>query len=79
MTIGEDTIISRRSTLDLNINPKGIHIGSHTIIAGTIILTHDVSRSKVADVYVGDYYFLVGLLFYLGYILVIIALWELAV
>ena len=60
MTIGEDTIISRRSNLDRNINPKGIHIGSHTLIAGTTILTHDACRSLIADTYIGDYCFMSG-------------------
>jgi len=60
MTIGEDTIISRRSNLDSNVNPKGIHIGSHTLIAGATILTHDYCRSMKADVYVGDYCFISG-------------------
>ena len=41
MTIGEGTIISRRSNLDWNVNPKGIHIGSYTMIAGAVIHTHD--------------------------------------
>lgn len=58
MTIGEDTIISRRCNLDRNINPKGIHIGNHSLLAGTIILTHDACRSMKADVFVGDYCFL---------------------
>ena len=60
MTIGEDTIISRRSNLDRNINPQGIHIGSHTLIAGTTILTHDACRQLKADVYIGDYCFIAG-------------------
>ena len=57
MTIGDDTIISRRSNLD-RINPKGIHIGSHTLLAGTVILTYDAAYARKADVYVGDYCFL---------------------
>jgi len=60
MTIGEDTIISRRANLDRNINPKGIHIGSHTLITGTTILTHDACRSLKADTYIGDYCFIAG-------------------
>ena len=54
MTIGEGTIISRRSNLDRNVNPKGIHIGSYTIIVGATILTHDYCRSMKADTYIGD-------------------------
>ncbi len=60
MTIGDDTIISRRANLDRNINPKGIHIGSHTLIAATTILTHDACRSLKADTYIGDYCFVAG-------------------
>ena len=60
MTIGDDTIISRRSNLDKNVNPQGIHIGNHTLIAGATILTHDYCRSMKADVYVGDYCFVSG-------------------
>lgn len=60
MTIGEDTIISRRSNLDRNVNPKGIHIGSHTLIAGTTILTHDYCRSMKTDTFIGDYCFIAG-------------------
>lgn len=60
MTIGEGTIISRRSNLDWNVNPKGIHIGSYTMIAGTTILTHDMCRSLKADTYIGDNCFISG-------------------
>lgn len=60
MTIGKDTIISRRSNLDRNINPHGIHIGDHTLIAGTTILTHDACRSLKADVFIGNYCFIAG-------------------
>lgn len=60
MTIGEGTIISRRSNLDWNVNPRGIHIGNYTMIAGTTILTHDYCRSLKADVYIGDDCFISG-------------------
>lgn len=60
MTIGEGTIISRRSNLDWNVNPQGIHIGSYTMIAGTTILTHDMCRSMKADTYIGDNCFISG-------------------
>ncbi len=60
MTIGEGTIISRRSNLDWNVNPKGIHIGSYTMIAGAVIHTHDYCRSLKADTYVGDNCFIGG-------------------
>ena len=60
MTIGEGTIISRRSNLDWNVNPKGIHIGSYTMIAGAVIHTHDYCRSLMADTYVGDNCFIGG-------------------
>jgi acetyltransferase-like isoleucine patch superfamily enzyme len=60
MTIGEGTVISRRSNLDWNVNPQGIHIGKYTMIAGTTILTHDMCRSLKADTYIGDDCFISG-------------------
>lgn len=60
MTIGEGTIISRRSNLDWNINPKGIHIGSYTMVAGATILTHDYCRSLKCDTYIGNNCFVGG-------------------
>lgn len=60
MTIGEGTIISRRSNLDWNINPKGIHIGSYTMVAGATILTHDYCRSIKCDTFIGDHCFIGG-------------------
>ena len=60
MTIGDYTIISRRSNLDFNVNPKGVHIGDYTMIAGTTVLTHDFCRSLKADVYIGDCCFISG-------------------
>lgn len=60
MTIGIDTIISRRSNLDWNVNPQGIHIGNYTMIAGATILTHDMCRSLIADTYIGDCCFISG-------------------
>lgn len=60
MTIGEGTIISRRSNLDWNVNPKGIHIGSYTMVAGAIIHTHDFCRSIKADTFIGNNCFLGG-------------------
>ena len=60
MTIGEGTIISRRSNLDRNVNPKGIHIGKNTMIVGATILTHDFCRSLKADTYIGDNCFIAG-------------------
>ena len=60
MTIGEDTIISRRANLDWNVNPKGIHIGNHTLVTGVTILTHDACRGIKADVFIGDNCFIGG-------------------
>lgn len=60
MTIGEGTIISRRSNLDWNINPKGIHIGSYSLVAGATILTHDYCRSMKCDTIVGNNCFIGG-------------------
>ena len=60
MTIGDDTIISRRANLDRNVYPEGIHIGNHTLVTGCTILTHDVCRSLKADTYIGDYCFIAG-------------------
>lgn len=60
MTIGEGTIISRRSNLDWNINPKGIHIGSYTLVAGATILTHDYCRSLKCDTFIGSNCFIGG-------------------
>ena len=54
MTIGKDTIISRQADLDFNVNPKGIHIGDHSMIVNPIILTHDACRNIKGDVYIGD-------------------------
>ena len=60
MTIGEGTIISRRSNLDWNVNPKGIHIGSYTMVAGATILTHDYCRSMKSDTFIGSNCFIGG-------------------
>ena len=60
MTIGEGTIISRRSNLDWNVNPKGIHIGSYTMVAGATILTHDYCRSMKCDTFIGSNCFIGG-------------------
>ena len=61
MTIGKGTIISRRSNLDWNVNPKGIHIGDYCMIAGPSILTHDMCRNiKAVDTYIGNNCFIGG-------------------
>ena len=60
MTIGEGTIISRRSNLDWNVNPRGIHIGSFTMVAGATILTHDMCRSMKCDTFIGNNCFIGG-------------------
>ena len=64
MTIGEGTIISRRSNLDWNVNPRGIHIGSFTMVAGATILTHDMCRSMKCDTFIGNNCFIGGGQFY---------------
>ena len=55
MDIGEGTTISRKTHLDTNINPKGLHVGKNTRITGSVvILTHDACRKLKADTYIGD-------------------------
>ena len=55
LDIGEGTRISRRAALDVNINPKGVHIGKYTCITGaTLILAHDACRKMKAEVCIGD-------------------------
>ena len=54
MTIGKDTIISRRANLDRNVNPRGVHIGNESLLTSVTILTHDVCRNMKADVVIGD-------------------------
>ena len=59
MDIGEGVKISRKTHLDTNINPKGLHVGKYTRIAGSvIILTHDGCRNLKADTYIGDHCFI---------------------
>lgn len=59
MTIGEGTAISGHARLDLTINPKGIHIGSHTrLTRGVIMLAHDDCRGIKTNTYIGDNCFL---------------------
>ena len=59
MDIGEGTRISRKATIDRGINPKGIHIGSHTRVAGgVLIMAHDASRKLIIDTYIGNNCFL---------------------
>ncbi|MBR0499661.1 MAG: acyltransferase [Bacteroidales bacterium] len=55
MDIGEGTVISRKTHLDTNVYPKGLHIGKNTRVTGSvIILTHDACRKLKADTYIGD-------------------------
>lgn len=55
MEIGKGTIISRKADLDKAVNPKGIHIGSYTLITGHVdIIAHDVCRGIKADVRIGN-------------------------
>lgn len=55
MDIGEGTRISRKAKLDVGANPKGVHIGSYSRIAGGVIfLAHDDCRKMKADTYLGS-------------------------
>ena len=52
--IGKDVMVARTVKLDLNINPKGIHIGDGThIIYGSVILAHDHSKRIKVDTIIG--------------------------
>ncbi len=55
MDIGSDVVISHRARIDRGGNPNGIHIGSHSWIAGkTLIMAHDYCRDKKFDTYIGE-------------------------
>ncbi len=55
MDIGKNVVISRKAVLDRTINPRGIHIGDYTWIAGNaLILSHDYFRRLKLDTYIGD-------------------------
>lgn len=55
MNIGEDCVISWKAHLDKSINPKGINIGKKTwILNGSMILSHDYSRSLIKDTHIGS-------------------------
>jgi acetyltransferase-like isoleucine patch superfamily enzyme len=61
MEIGDNVRISRRAVLDYSKNPKGIHIGSNSMIAGNvIILAHDHVRGLLTDTFLGEYVFVGG-------------------
>ena len=54
MHLGNNVQISRKASLDRAINPKGIHIGDFSRIAGNVlILTHDACRGLKADTRIG--------------------------
>jgi acetyltransferase-like isoleucine patch superfamily enzyme len=54
MDIGVDTRISLSAKLDKT-NPRGVHIGSHTLLAfGSAIITHDFVNRRHCDVWIGD-------------------------
>lgn len=60
MDIGSNTRISRSARIDKT-NPKGIHIGSNTIISfGVSVLTHDFVNGEHIDTYIGDNCFIGG-------------------
>lgn len=55
LDIGEGTMISRKASLDISNNPKGIHIGKHTsITGGVLVLSHDACRKLKTNTYIGD-------------------------
>lgn len=61
MDIGYNVHISRRAVLDYSRNPKGIHIGDNTMIAGNVIvLAHDHVRGLMTDTYIGKNCFVGG-------------------
>jgi acetyltransferase-like isoleucine patch superfamily enzyme len=54
MDIGNDVQISHRAILDRSINPRGIHIGSETLITrGVVVLAHDYCRSIKENIFIG--------------------------
>lgn len=54
MDIGEHVRISRRAVLDYSVNPRGMHIGDNTLIAGNVIvMSHDLLRNIKTDTYIG--------------------------
>ncbi|KAB7644174.1 acyltransferase [Polymorphobacter fuscus] len=54
MTIGVDCRISRSAKLDRT-NPRGVHIGDHTLISfDAAILTHDFVGGRHVDTFVGS-------------------------
>lgn len=55
MNIGEGTKISSSAHLDKSINPKGIFIGTNTLITREVmILAHDASRKVKLDTKIGN-------------------------
>lgn len=55
INIGENTRIAWSVHLDKSINPKGIFIGSHTLITREVmILAHDASRGIKLNTKIGD-------------------------
>ena len=55
MDIGYHVRISRRAVLDYSVNPKGMHIGNNTLIAGNVIvMSHDLLRNIKTDTYIGN-------------------------
>lgn len=61
MDVGHNVKVSRRAILDYSRNPKGIHIGDNSMIAGNVIvLAHDHVRGIVTDTHIGSNVFLGG-------------------
>ena len=55
MDIGENVVLNRRVSLDRAVYPKGIHIGSNTILGAKVcVLTHDQCRALKIDTYIGS-------------------------
>jgi acetyltransferase-like isoleucine patch superfamily enzyme len=57
MDIGEGIRISRSARLDKT-NPRGVHIGAHTLVSfDATILSHNFVDGRNVDTYVGSYSF----------------------
>ena len=61
MNIGKNTRISWRTNLDKSINPRGINIGSYTlVVAESVIMAHDACRDLKSEVKIGNNCFIGG-------------------
>lgn len=58
MDIGQGVMISRSAKLDRT-NPRGIHIGDHTLVSfDAAILTHDFVSNRHLDTWIGTHCFI---------------------